>query len=507
MTALAYAVAAALALVAGAATAYAAVARSRAAASLVAAAVLATSARSVPSLEPHSTAFHPEGLRAAALVVLAAVMVSGLGHPIFWVVAGSAMTVLGPTLLRDPFRDPACRGQCTHNPWALTEAPTEAAWIHGLGLLVGVLALLVMASRQPSRLALGAGSGIACVWLLSTVGANPQVLTIGAGACGLIAFSAELARSGRQRSRLRAVVDQLAHAEDAEAALREQVPGLQIQYHLDGVGGWVDRRGVRAPQGVASAVVVISGPEGAIARVVNPGSPTQVSTWSRQLRGPARLALDNARRSAQSAFEANEIAQSSRRLVASADEERRRLERDLHDGAQQHVLTLGLLLNLHLEGLSQDDPVRTAIKRSQATVALVLDDLRDLSHGIHAAALDTRGGLRQALGLLANRSPVPLDIGDLEGDPDSTTRLTAYALVEEVTTAAAGPVHVETCVDGAFEIRVTVDGGHPAPSLRRSPDRFRALGGDLTVVTGHDGRHRVTGSLPSEAVPPTPAGP
>ncbi len=507
MTALAYAVAASLALVASAATAYAAVARPRAGAALVAAAVLATTRPVVPSLDPATTAYLPD-LGSATLVALAAVMVSGRFGPVLGVVAGAAMSVLGPTLLTDPFRDPTCRGQCPVNPWAVAEAPTAAAWVHGLGVAIGVVSLLVLAYGLKPRLAAAASTGIAVVWTVGNIGGEPLFVSVGAGVCGLIAISAELVRAGRQRGQLRVVVDQLVHAEDAEAALRERVPGLEIQYRLDGTNAWVDGHGLDAPSHVPAPVVEVRGPEGVIARVLDPGPPAAVSTWSRQLRGPARLALDNARRSAQSAYEALEITRSNRRLVASADDERRRLERDLHDGAQQHVLTLGLLLSLQRDALSPDDPRRPAIETSQSTIALVLDDLRDLSHGIHAAALDGRGGLRQALGLLANRSPVPVEIGDIAGDLDSTTRSTAYALVEEVATAATGPVHVETGADGPFVIRVTVQGGASAPRLLRSPDRFRALGGKLTIEESHQGRHTLTGSLPTAPNPPasTPAG-
>jgi signal transduction histidine kinase len=134
----------------------------------------------------------------------------------------------------------------------------------------------------------------------------------------------------------------------------------------------------------------------------------------------------------------SELTASRARLVAAADETRRRVERDLHDGAQQRLVTLGLALRSLQADLPHElEDVRAALSRIGQDVKAVQEELREISRGIHPAIL-SEGGLATALKGLARRSPVPvaLDVR-VEGRLPDTIEVTAYYIVSEMLTNAA----------------------------------------------------------------------
>ena len=103
----------------------------------------------------------------------------------------------------------------------------------------------------------------------------------------------------------------------------------------------------------------------------------------------------------------SELTASRARIVAASDETRRRVERDLHDGAQQRLVTLGLVLRSARTGLLADlEDVRAELSDVGRGLTAVIDELREISRGIHPAML-AEGGLAPALKTLARRSPVP----------------------------------------------------------------------------------------------------
>jgi signal transduction histidine kinase len=122
----------------------------------------------------------------------------------------------------------------------------------------------------------------------------------------------------------------------------------------------------------------------------------------------AGLALEHVAAQARLRAELADLAASRRRIIEDADTERRQLERDLHDGAQQRLIGLQLFMQL----AADDAPGEQAqtYQAARRIVSSALADLRDLAHGIHPAAL-TDDGLMTGLRTLANRSPVPLSIG------------------------------------------------------------------------------------------------
>lgn len=207
-----------------------------------------------------------------------------------------------------------------------------------------------------------------------------------------------------------------------------------------------------------------------------------------------RLTADNDRLRRELQEQLAEVAASRSRLVAAGDAERSRIERDLHDGAQQRLVTIALSLGLTESRLAPDtDPtVLDAIRQSVKDLAEAIAELRDLARGIHPAVL-TESGLATALGSLADRSPVPvrLDVR-LPTEPTAPVAAAAYFAVAEALTNVAKHARATEAVvdvvaeDGRLLLRVTDDGvggADPAAGtgLRGLADRVDAAGGALTV--------------------------
>jgi signal transduction histidine kinase len=192
---------------------------------------------------------------------------------------------------------------------------------------------------------------------------------------------------------------------------------------------------------------------------------------------------------AQSALAASRV-----RIVTAADEARRRIERDLHDGAQQRLVTLALQLR-EIQAAAPPEAGDLARRLDGVTAGLddALEELREIARGIHPAVL-AQGGLRPALQALAHRCPVPVDLqvqvpaARLPGPAE----IAAYYVVSEALTntarhagATAATVEV-TCGEGALRVRVRDDGRGGADLAHGSGlvglrDRVEALGGRLAV--------------------------
>ena len=183
-----------------------------------------------------------------------------------------------------------------------------------------------------------------------------------------------------------------------------------------------------------------------------------------------------------------ELGASRARIVQAGDEERRRLERNLHDGAQQRLVSLALMLRL----ASRRHPEDEDLGRAGEELAHALQELRELARGIHPAVLTERG-LEPALRALADRAPVPVE---LEFAPTSRlpgpVEAAAYYVVSEALTnvakyAGASLVRVRVDQNGSSAlIEVADDGAGGADprggsGLRGLADRVEALGGHLTV--------------------------
>ncbi len=191
-----------------------------------------------------------------------------------------------------------------------------------------------------------------------------------------------------------------------------------------------------------------------------------------------------------------ELMASRARIVAAADETRRRIERDLHDGTQQQLVSLMLELRAVQAAVpSQPGEAEAGLARVAEGLARVFDQVREISHGIHPAILSERG-LPPALKALARRSAVPVEL-DLRGGrrrlPQPVEVAAYYAVSEALANAAkhalASAVHVELGTPGAI-LRLVIrdDGIGGADPARGSglvglSDRIEALGGTLHVTS------------------------
>jgi signal transduction histidine kinase len=190
-----------------------------------------------------------------------------------------------------------------------------------------------------------------------------------------------------------------------------------------------------------------------------------------------------------------ELAASRARIVTAGDVERRRLERNLHDGAQQRLVALALSLRVALARLDSDPAAaRATLEDARDEVALALEELRELARGLHPAVL-TDHGLRAAVEMLAGRAPVPVEIAEVPGDrlPEPVEAAAYYLIAEALTNVAkyarASAVRVRVAADDAgVLVEVSDDGiGGADPAggsgLRGLADRVEALGGSLDVVS------------------------
>jgi signal transduction histidine kinase len=193
-----------------------------------------------------------------------------------------------------------------------------------------------------------------------------------------------------------------------------------------------------------------------------------------------------------------ELTTSRARIVAAADDTRRRIERDLHDGAQQRLVSLGLRLRLAEESVPPEQmAVREQISDVVTGLVGVSDELREMSRGIHPAIL-SKGGLGPALRTLARHStaPVDLDVAVPRRLPDYVEVAGYYVVAEALTNvtkhAQASQVHLAVKTEGDYlylSIRDDGIGGADAgkgSGLIGLVDRVEALGGRIGI-TSHRG--------------------
>jgi signal transduction histidine kinase len=208
-----------------------------------------------------------------------------------------------------------------------------------------------------------------------------------------------------------------------------------------------------------------------------------------------------------------DLAASRERVVIAADEMRRRIERDLHDGAQQQLVALAIDLQATQESLPQTLPqVRADLARAIQRLVGTLEELREIARGIHPAIL-VQGGLRPALKTLARRCPVPVEL-ELELDRElrlaEPIEVATYYVVSEALTNAAKHANASLirvtgdARDGVLRVRVQDDGGGGASPARGSGlvgivDRVEALGGTLVLRSPPGAGTSVELSLPIAA--------
>jgi signal transduction histidine kinase len=237
-----------------------------------------------------------------------------------------------------------------------------------------------------------------------------------------------------------------------------------------------------------------------------------------QLAAQAGLALRNAGLTEVLKERMAELRASRKRIVEAADRERRRLERNIHDGAQQQLVALSVMARLAEITVDSDkDGARAMVAQAQADAVDALENLRDLARGIYPPLLADQG-LAAALEAQARKSPVPVTmeadrLGRFPQEAEAAVYFCALEALQNIAKYAAASratVHLASSA-GALEFSVTDDGTGFDPGsagygtgLLGMADRMASLGGDLQVRSQPGHGTTVTGRLPVRALEPVP---
>jgi signal transduction histidine kinase len=284
-------------------------------------------------------------------------------------------------------------------------------------------------------------------------------------------------------------------------------------------------RGLPDFPGATTAFEVSHGGErlGALTLAKRPGEAlTPVERrLAAQLAAQAGLVLHNAGLTSQLRERMAELSASRKRIVEAADSERRRLERNIHDGAQQQLVALSVMARLAETTADSDKAAaRAMLVQAQADATGALENLRDLARGIYPPLLAERG-LVAALEAQAGRSAIPVTVeaNGLGRYPQDAEAAVYFCALEALQNVAKYASASRACVrlagpagpDGALEFSVTDDGaGFDSASagygtgLQGMADRLAALGGDLQVRSEPGRGTTVTGRLPVRALEPLP---
>jgi signal transduction histidine kinase len=423
--------------------------------------------------------------------------------------------------------DPVTSGWPRDNPFFVGPAP-EMKQVVGAVDTIGTSALALLflyALLRHWRRATPAGRRILLpvVWasvptaivvvtpFLSVFGIDTEIVTDSAfGLFALTAlpvgFAVGLLRSRMGRSQVADLVVELGeapapgHARDTLATILHD-PTLRIAYRLSDPPGYVDEDGRSISlddPGLAVTPIERGGEE--IAALVHDPAVSDDPDLLRSAVAATRLAVENERLAAEVRAQLEEVRASRERIVEAGDVERRRVERNLHDGAQQRLVTLSLAMR-HLEEQVPDavDPAfADQVEGLRTELKEAIDELRELARGIHPAIL-TEEGIAAAVESLAYRSPVPVRIErTTESRFPDAVEATVYFVVAEclanVVKYASATRAVVAIEESGGALIVQVDdngvGGADATTgsgLRGLMDRVEAIGGRLTIESppGH----------------------
>jgi len=437
----------------------------------------------------------------------------------------AAVVAVGRALFRDPILDPYCWRNCIDNSFlvrsdlGLTRTIDEL-WPRALAAL-GVAAMLIAGARllvasRPARRQLWPGLGAAALVgaAASAYGAtlwhhpleDPQsvlfsslflafslsVATLAAG----IGWTAGLTR--RTRTSVARLARELREApqpgrlrEALAAALGD--PTLEVLYWLPDSQRFVDATGKHAqhlaPDSGRAMTAITRGDE-PIAAVVHDATLLDVPDLGREIGSAARLAVENERLQAEVLAQLEAVRDSRARIVERADEERRRLERNLHDGAQQRLLALSYQLRLAQADAEAhgDAELAALLTESGAKSQAALDELRQLAQGIYPAVL-TEAGLEPALTSLAETAPLAVELAGVfskryAATVETAAYITVAEAIDDATARNATFVSADVRERDDWLVVVARDDGERrgAPPTQLS-DRVGALGGSVEADT------------------------
>jgi signal transduction histidine kinase len=325
--------------------------------------------------------------------------------------------------------------------------------------------------------------------------------------------------AGFLRSRLaRASVGELfinLRADPAPADLRDGLaralgdPSLTLAYWLPEFETWadVDGRAVVLPDDGSRATTVIEQDGAQLAVLLHDPVLDDEPELLEAVGAAAGIALENGRLHAELRARLAELRGSRARVIEAGQKERQRLERDLHDGAQQRLIALSLELSLIEKEIAGDEDSRARLEQARREIAASLDELRDVAHGLHPAVLSGHG-LEVALQSIAASAPVAVRLNvALEGRLPEQIEVAAYYVVSESLANIGKHSHASSAsVDvgrnnGVLVVEVIDDGVGGADSeqgsgLRGLADRVEALGGKLRVWSPAGGGTRLRAEMP-----------
>lgn len=311
------------------------------------------------------------------------------------------------------------------------------------------------------------------------------------GQAAVSALAIELRRAGRQTPL----------TESLRRALGDQ--SLELLLWSRPASAYVTTEGIPVPAPVATperAVTHLDGDGGSLAALVHDPFIGERRSLVDGVSAVAQFAIENERLRAEVKAQLEEVRASRERIVRAGDEERRRVERNIHDGAQQRLVSLSLALGLAQAKAAETSPdVVATLAAAEVELKEAIGELRELARGIHPAIL-TEAGLRAALESLAERSPIPVTVQtNVDDRLPPLVEATAYFVVAEALTnaarhASASAVTLTANVtDGWLQLTVADDGQGGADPARGSGlrgllDRVAALGGRLSIdENGSDG--------------------
>ena len=386
-----------------------------------------------------------------------------------------------------------CDGPCPENPVLISDDERLGEILFAAGsavvmtlclLVVGLLIARWRAAGPSERRSLAPLLGAGAITLLlvfayiATQAPAFRTLAFVAFAVTPFAFLAGLARADVAQARgVRSLVARLSDLParaDLRAALAATLgdPTLSLAYWVPEQGRYVDETGAPAPLPSDRAVTEVERDGRRIAAIVHDGAVAQDETV-RAAGAATALLLENQRLDAELRARMVELRASRARLVQAGDDERRRLERNLHDGAQSRLVALAIHLRLGRNRLPDGSEAAKLIDASIDELKQSLDELRELARGIHPAVLSERG-LEPALRALAARSVVPVELVGTPGAPSRPrwrprrTSSSSEALTNVAKYAQAGHATIRMeRVNGRLELEVSDDGVGGAVGDRR----------------------------------------
>jgi signal transduction histidine kinase len=469
------------------------------------------------------------------------------------VAVAALLIVVGylPTaLLADRYPTPSpwteCRAACPDNAFQIVDAEPQFV-VHGLPaarelvtilLFLGVATVLarrVRTATQLTRIVLTPVLIVATVRLVvyaaaiavRRVSPNAPAVDVLAWALALlipamaIGFLVGLLRwrmfAGGALERLAQGLHDRPDAQRVRSVLAQALgdPSLLLAYWRGKAGGgWVDPDGQRvelpAPGPRRSVTGIYDADGRRLAAIVHDDALRAHPDLVEAAATFAIMALENDRLGAQVESSVREVRDSRARIQATADEERRRIERDLHDGAQQRLVGLRIKLEL-AEELMPWDPVhgRKLLHEIGDDTEEALEEVRSLAHGVYPALL-ARQGLTDALREVVLRSPIParLEAAGIGRYPELVESAVYFCSLEAMQNAskhASGATEVVVALsdDGMlrFEVRDDGAGFDPATTsgagLSNMHDRLAAVGGELSILSAVGGGTRIIGTVPA----------